>query len=42
MKKIFWVLSIILLTFILVSCGLLRSQSKPKKFTYLYDQKDTG
>ncbi len=44
MKKIIKITSVILLSFLFVSCGLslLGLRKKPKEFTYLYDAKYTG
>lgn len=41
MKKTIKIFSVVLFSFVLVSCGLFRLRSKPKEFTYLYEAKNT-
>ncbi len=42
MRKPVKIISILVLSLFLVSCGLFRLRNKPKEFTYLYDVKNTG
>ncbi len=42
MKRAIKIVSVILFSFFLVSCGLFRHRNKPKEFTYLYDTQNTG